>query len=213
LHSARADGALLPPGKIGDVENPARDKLVEPGSGLRDAGKQLGFGVRPRRSRALMSPRLTRVGGFHQAAMTVFSNDLSNAACERNPDRAVPDSGALNDSLYQLSAFGRQPAVNCLFLVQLDFLWSLMARHFLLVSKRLGGEALILRQSAQSFAAAFPSRRRCASRSRPSPSSSTAPDQSIEINISPWSDTRNGKRRTQSSVPIPAPVRRSNVRS
>jgi hypothetical protein len=108
-HCGRSDGALLPLRKIGDVENPSRDELVEPGSGLGDAGKKLDLGVRPHRSCVGMTA-LDRPDEF--AADTrgrlppggddgCSSNDLSSASCEceRDLDRTVSDRGALDDSL------------------------------------------------------------------------------------------------------------------
>jgi hypothetical protein len=73
---------LLPLREIRDVENPPSDQFVKPVSGLGDAGKQLGLGVRPRRSRVEMMPsiggmssRLTRAGGFRTSPFRTASAD------------------------------------------------------------------------------------------------------------------------------------------
>ena len=99
------------------VENPPHDKLVEPGSGLGDAGKKLDLGVRPRRSCVGMTALDRRDECAADARGRLppggddgcFSNDLSSVSCERDLDRTVSDSGALDDSLDQPTAFGCEP--------------------------------------------------------------------------------------------------------
>ena len=115
-HCGRSNGALLPLSNIRDVENPPGDKIVEPASRLSDAGKKLSLGVRPGCSRIEMNP-LDRRDEF--AADTrgrllpgdddrSFSNDCHGLSRECDFDRTVSDNDALDGSLDQPTAFGRQ---------------------------------------------------------------------------------------------------------
>ena len=96
-HCGRSNGAFLPLRNFGNVEDPPRDKLVEPASGLGDAGKQLGPGVRPRRSPVGMSA-LDRRDEFAADARGRlapgndhgrFSNDRRSLSRKRDLDRTV----------------------------------------------------------------------------------------------------------------------------
>jgi hypothetical protein len=82
------------------------NQFVKPVSGLGDAGKQLGLGVRPRRSRVEMNA-LDRRDEFAADTRgrlspsgddTRFSNDRRNLSCERDLDRAISDRDALDRS-------------------------------------------------------------------------------------------------------------------
>jgi hypothetical protein len=115
LHGGQANGALLPLRKIGDVENPSRDELVEGGSGLAMPTRSLIL-VSDRVARAStwtpsiggMRSRLTRAGRLCQAVTTVASPTILAASrVSAISIETVSDSGALDHSFDQPAAFGR----------------------------------------------------------------------------------------------------------